>query len=338
MKSVRLTVSLAIFALFTSTSVSAAISEIVVFGDSLSDGGNLFNLTVGAYPPAPLYDQRFSNGPVAVEYLAGSLGLPLSPSTVGGRNYAVGGAATGSVSNSSGTYDSYLAYAAPAAFGGLNGLTGMDKQLALYASSAPQGISDTLFVLWGGSNDLFINPSVATMSQAVANLSSSVTSLIGMGATQFLLPGMADWSLTPEGQSSSAAERAGMSALSAYFNGALSIALTGLQTTYSGIDIRGFDTNALFQHVQANAAAYGFNYTSTSCIEDSCYLTPGLVDQYMFWDGVHPTTRVNEMLGGALGATVTAVPEPSQAAMFLAGLMPLAWIGRRAQRNRLALG
>ena len=334
MKSVRLAASLAAFALVTATSASAAISEIVVFGDSLSDGGNLFNLTGGVFPPAPLYDQRFSNGPVAVEYMAGSLGLSLTASTAGGRNYAVGGAATGIVSNSSGMYDSYLAYAAPTAFIELNGLTGMDKQLAQYAASSPQGVSDTLFVLWGGSNDLFINPSVATMSQAVANISSSVTSLIGVGATQFLIPGMADWSLTPEGQAASAMERAGMSALSAYFNGELSMALSNLQITHSGVDIRGFDTNALFQHVQANAAAYGFNYTSTSCIQDGCYLTPGLVDQYMFWDGVHPTARVNAMLGGALGSTVAAVPEPSQTAMLLAGLMPLAWVVRRARRNR----
>ena len=334
MKSVRLAVSLAAFALFTSTASSAAINEIVVFGDSLSDGGNLYNLTGGAYPPAPLYDQRFSNGAVAVEYMASSLGLSLTVSTVGGSNYAVGGAATGNVSSPSGTYDSYLTYVAPQAFGGLNGFTGMDKQLAQYASSAPQGVADTLFVLWGGSNDLFINPSVATMSQAVMNLSSSITTLVGMGATQFLVPGMADWSLTPEGQSSSFEERAGMSALSAYFNGELSIALSNLQATYSDVDIRGFDTNALFQHVMANAAAYGFNYTATSCLADSCYLTPGLVDQYMFWDGVHPTARVNALMGGALGSTVAAVPEPSQSAMLLASMLPLAWVVRRARRNK----
>jgi phospholipase/lecithinase/hemolysin len=52
-------------------------TELVVFGDSLSDTGNA---------------GRFSNGPVWVEHLAKSLGLPLRPSRAGGTNHAVGGA------------------------------------------------------------------------------------------------------------------------------------------------------------------------------------------------------------------------------------------------------
>ena len=68
-------------------------SSMFVFGDSLSDGGNAFLRTGGLYPPPP-YAQRISNGPVAVEYLATMLGVPLTPSLAGGTNCAVGGAAT----------------------------------------------------------------------------------------------------------------------------------------------------------------------------------------------------------------------------------------------------
>ena len=74
--------------LFQPGAASAApFSSVVVFGDSLSDNGNVFAAT-GFFPPAP-YAQRFSNGPVAVEYMASALGLPLV-------NYAHGGATTGS--------------------------------------------------------------------------------------------------------------------------------------------------------------------------------------------------------------------------------------------------
>ncbi|MFO1146004.1 MAG: SGNH/GDSL hydrolase family protein [Rhodospirillales bacterium] len=52
-------------------------SGLVVFGDSLSDNGN-----VG----------RFSNGPVWVEVLALRIGTELTPSRLGGTNFAVGGA------------------------------------------------------------------------------------------------------------------------------------------------------------------------------------------------------------------------------------------------------
>jgi len=67
-----------------------------VAGDSLSDQGNGFSLTGGAFPPLP-YDQRATNGPVAVEYLANALGVPLDASAAGGTNHAVLGATTGPV-------------------------------------------------------------------------------------------------------------------------------------------------------------------------------------------------------------------------------------------------
>ena len=72
------------------------ITSLYVVGDSLLDQGNAFILTGGTFPPPP-YDQRGSNGPVAAEYLASALGVPLAPSAAGGTNYAVLGAATGAV-------------------------------------------------------------------------------------------------------------------------------------------------------------------------------------------------------------------------------------------------
>ena len=63
-------------------------TKLVVFGDSLSDTGNVFAVTHGAVPPsAAYYAGRFSNGPVWPEYLAASLSLPL-------ENFAYGGAQT----------------------------------------------------------------------------------------------------------------------------------------------------------------------------------------------------------------------------------------------------
>jgi len=49
-------------------------SNIVIFGDSLSDNGNLYAQTKKLVPDARQYYQgRFSNGPVWVEYLADTL-------------------------------------------------------------------------------------------------------------------------------------------------------------------------------------------------------------------------------------------------------------------------
>src|SRR5882672_4728589 len=79
------------------------LTSLFVFGDSLSDAGNSGLATSAAtgftFPPSPYSDGRFSNGPVAVEYLWNlyNPGNPggLKPSLAGGTDYAMGGATTG---------------------------------------------------------------------------------------------------------------------------------------------------------------------------------------------------------------------------------------------------
>ena len=72
-------------------------SNLVVFGDSLSDTGNLFKVSEGLFPPSPPYfEGRFSNGNLVVDLLADSLELAENQSFLeDGSNYAFGGAQTG---------------------------------------------------------------------------------------------------------------------------------------------------------------------------------------------------------------------------------------------------
>lgn len=82
------------------------------FGDSLSDTGNVLNLTNGAFPTSPYKPGRFSNGYVWVDYLTRELGITVAPSIIGidpvtgainydlsdsndGVNFAIGGATSG---------------------------------------------------------------------------------------------------------------------------------------------------------------------------------------------------------------------------------------------------
>src|SRR5690349_10356660 len=81
----------------------AAFDGLYVFGDSLSDVGNVQTVTSGLAPlvaptPGPYYfNGRYSNGPNFVEALSAGLGLgPVRASVLGGNDYAYGGAlATG---------------------------------------------------------------------------------------------------------------------------------------------------------------------------------------------------------------------------------------------------
>ena len=49
-----------------------------VFGDSLSDNGNLAAALGTTFPNPPSYHDSFTNGPVSVQLLAQSLGLSLN--------------------------------------------------------------------------------------------------------------------------------------------------------------------------------------------------------------------------------------------------------------------
>jgi phospholipase/lecithinase/hemolysin len=63
----------------------AGFTDLYVFGDSLSDEGNISNETGGAAPGPDYYMGRFSSGPVAAEVAAQvHLGKQLTPSVSGG--------------------------------------------------------------------------------------------------------------------------------------------------------------------------------------------------------------------------------------------------------------
>src|SRR4051794_37120522 len=74
------------------SALGAPYTGVTVFGDSLSDVGNVFAVTGGTLPYP---SGRFSDGPIWIDRLASNLGTPLQPSVAGGSNYAFGGAESG---------------------------------------------------------------------------------------------------------------------------------------------------------------------------------------------------------------------------------------------------
>ena len=56
--------------------IAASFTEMYIFGDSLSDTGNIFDFTAGNIPPSPpFFEGRFSNRLIWIDYLAEDLGL-----------------------------------------------------------------------------------------------------------------------------------------------------------------------------------------------------------------------------------------------------------------------
>jgi phospholipase/lecithinase/hemolysin len=325
----KLLVFLCVALLAPAVAAALPLTTIVVLGDSLSDQGNGFLLTGGTFPPAP-YAQRASNGPVAVERLAQRLGVVLLPAAGGGTNYAVLGATTGPVvipgTDPPVVTDNYAAvqYGQPALAG-----TGIVNQALSFVTTGPAvDPASTLFVVWGGPNDFFLDPSPGGAANAVGNLAGTIALLYDAGARQFLVPNMADLSLTPFGQAAPPLVQAGLQALSIGFNAGLGSALDGLDLL-PGIDITRFDTFALLTDIANNPAAYGFANATDACLTGDLSVG-GIVcadpNSSLFWDSVHPTARGHQVLGNHFAA---AVPEPA-----LVGLLGMALVAGAISRRR----
>jgi phospholipase/lecithinase/hemolysin len=285
-----LTALLFAFAL-TGVATAGTFSSIVVYGDSLSDNGNLF--AVSGQPGPPYFDGRRSNGPVAVEQLAASLGIPLVDyawigATTGIGNYADGGNVT-----TSGTFP----------------LPGMRVEFANTQALLGPYLSNGLFIVWGGPND-FLAPSPLdttpqqVITRGVGNLVSIVDGLESLGAKNILVPGMPDIGLTPYFQSLGPADAMAASAATDAFNAALHASLP------SGVIY--LDTAGLLRSLVANPSAYGFTNVTDACFDGTTVCAnPG---QYLFWDDFHPTTAADALLAQQFEAAV--VPEPSTVILF----------------------
>jgi phospholipase/lecithinase/hemolysin len=278
------------------------ITGIVAFGDSLSDVGNTY-IADGIPPSPPYYQGHYSNGPIWLEYLANGLGVPApTASLAGGTDNAWGGAETG------------------------NGLSFEDTpniglQISTYlASHTP--LSTQLFTIWGGAND-FLNGGVTNPAVPVNNLISEITTLAAAGGKQFMVPNLPTLGDLPATNTLPQANRDALNHLTLSFDSMLYSQLNQLQGQL-GITIHQVDIDSVFQNIIANPGAYGLTNVTDSAIADGNLSGQG----YLFWDTVHPTTVVQEVIGNAAFATV---PEPSSLTLVLiAAPLLLAWRRRAA--------
>jgi phospholipase/lecithinase/hemolysin len=267
-------IALTLLAFMTSVVFSAQqpepINELYVFGDSLSDVGTVFRATGGTYPPSPTYFQgRYSNGRVWAEYLADRLHLSSRQT----NNFACGGATTGSERNTL--------------------VPGLLTQVQSFTQTHQQTNPNGLYVLWAGANDYLQGVSSATVP--VENVTGAITSLAGVGAKKILVANLPDLGQLPATRTS--ANSASLSALTQAHNQGLRRSLKLLSQQYSDLQIVTLDANTLYRDAITNPAAFGFTNVISSCLSGS--RACGNSDQFLFWDGIHPTTAAHRILGEA---------------------------------------
>lgn len=293
-----------------------------VFGDSLSDTGNDFAATtaqqmVPAVPPsvspyATYWQGRFSNGPVAVEYLwklaSRKNNAELAPFAATGSldkkasvNFAFGGAGSG-VQNLT-----------PNGFA----VPGLVGQVGLY-SAALQGKKsrpNALYVVWSGSNDYLQNlthdPYVVT-----GNVAKSIRALYDTGARDFLVPNLPDLGGTPLVKAQGASAQ--FTALTKTHNALLSSTLNSL-ASLPGIRITRLDVFTLGETlansglVNTDVPALAFLSPGTGAVDclfrnpASCVDAPpaGFLAPFLYWDVLHPTTQAHGIIGTAMYMALT---------------------------------
>jgi phospholipase/lecithinase/hemolysin len=308
------------------TPAAATVTQVIAFGDSLSDTGSLYQLTLNftgkGVPGTPYVNGRFSDGPVAVELLAEKLGVPVT-------SYAVGGA-TSSAENA----------ASPLLRG-----TGVAGQVASFREALLDQAADAeaLYFVWAGANDFYAGANMfdqKVAAAAVTNILGHVRDLYASGARQFLLPLMPDLSLTPGAWINGADYQAAAQARTVEFNGLLSQELASLPKELPQLGLLAFDVATYLARARPALIEQGFD-VSNACFDEASKSLCTNPQQYLFWDDKHPTAMASELLATgfvqALRTQTSMIPEPSTATLLALGLVGLTGVAslRRSTRPHL---
>jgi len=277
---------------------TAELTQAYVFGDNLSDGGQ--------------YGARYTTNPglTAAMYLAGSYGLSATPSTLGGTNYAFGGAR--------------IVEASPFVPVGEPQMP-ISAQITAFINMRPVDVR-ALYVLQGGGNDILALSQASAAGQltsaqvqtavarAANDLAAQLLRLWTAGARHFVVFNLPDLGKTPLAAAMNA--QATLSGLSGLFNSTLDAALAAYQ-----IDIVSVNASALLSEIIANPSVFGFqNATTPACTSmvngqiSSLACTPATLRQpnaaetYVFADDVNFTTRTNRIMA-QYAASIIMAPE-----------------------------
>lgn len=289
--------------------------RLVVFGDSLSDPGNAFVLTMNvSLPPFELIPDapyargglHFSNGRTWVEQLATALDArrsarPALLKPVVFSNYAVGGTRA----RAEGAFD-------------------LATQVSLFQRDFDgRAPADALYVLYMGGNDLrdalealALDPGGATsfgiLQAALFAIRDNLLALHAAGARAFLVPNAPNLALIPAVRLQGPAAQAAAQFLSTTFNDQLAALLDGLEAAL-GLSIARLDVYGILNQVVAAPAAAGLTEVEQPCITPGTRIKPFCAkpDEYLFWDGIHPTRAGHRILAEHAAAVLGVNSRPA---------------------------
>jgi outer membrane lipase/esterase len=265
-------------------------SSYYFFGDSLTDNGNLFFYT--GQPPAPYYNGRFSNGPTYAEYLKpGVAAVSTTASTV--------------------KTNLVFAFAGATAVGSTPVPASLPVQLAMFQGRAITPTGNDIFFVLAGANDVLnaiatpatqnFNGVAAAANAASTSVANTVRSLATAGAKNIVVMNLPNIAQTPRFTTGSGAPAASLAeAGSLTFNSSLRANIVATNMP-ADVNVTIVDLRSLLNTIIRNPATFGFTVTNQSVIDIlGAGGNPGNIDGYVFWDGIHPTTKTSAILANIL--------------------------------------
>ena len=259
--------------------------RLVVFGDSLSDNGNLYLATGGSTPASPPYYQgRFSSGPVWTELL-GFNAANFNGSVSGSINYAFGGSRTDASTTPP---------------------PGMLAQLGAYSGRGGTFGPNDLVTVLGGANDIFQTLELAGASSAPlaymntvtntasTNVNTLVNAVAGGGAGTILVANLPKLSLTPQFRAAGASAASLADAAAGNFNSTLLTKLTATAAARPDTNIIVMDLYRIGDLIAANPARFGVTNVTESCFNGVTVCSSP--SSYFYFDGVHPTATGHQLI------------------------------------------
>lgn len=257
-----------VLAVLSASAQKPAYSALYAFGDSAVDVGNAYIATGGQIPAPPYYAGRFSNGPLWVDHLAGSLGLTLAPSLAGGTDYAVGGALV----------------TEPVPFGILT-IPDVPQQVEEYLlQHGGKADPHALYILEGGANDIFnaaptTNPNTLGY-QIASGLAESEVLLRQAGARHFLVSNLFNLAYLPVEAGNATFATAATTATNKWLN-----TLLALESHLEGISIRRINAFNVAGAIMTAPTHFGFTNVTLPCFNGTSVCADP--DHTLFWDAEH---------------------------------------------------
>lgn len=308
---------------------AAPFTELISFGDSLSDVGNVAGITKpGVAPLVNGYYQQthFSDNVIWNETLAAYWGLPARtpgrtawgpmPAALSGNTWAWGG----SESSANSVSPSWVDYPIP----------GLLQETSSYLANFTPNTT-TLYSIWSGADNLLVgnSPSPAAAQAAVSTVKTAMMDLEHAGARHLLVFNMPKIGDTPYAQDNGPAYIAAANVYSTSYDTAMNTAIAELRAdptfhakiyyvdVYTPLEqvVTAVKTTGTYT---PNFFVPGAPVTITNVTDKALtyFQTNGTYpDGYFFWDIVHPTTQGHALVAGLALQAINTVPEVDPAGL-----------------------